>query len=143
MAARVLRRRALREQNDQVEQAAQSDREQDGADEPVEGDDEPASEEKVKKPRARKAVVKPPKVKAPPKPRTRKAAKAPPRLFAQWAVCDNGLKRVAVFEYRDRIGADSKLAEMLERKPGAYVLQLIKVSLDPTPAAAVQPVPAV
>src|SRR5689334_23267185 len=103
MAARVLSRRALREQNDQIEQAEQTDRTPD--------DDESGDEEKVKKPRSRKAAAKPAKEKAPPKPRVRKkAAKVPPRMFARWAVCDNGLKRVAVFEYRDRESADAKLA---------------------------------
>lgn len=141
MAARVLSRRALREQNDQIEQAEQSDREPDDDNESDGDNDEQPVEEKVKKPRARKAAAKPPKVKAPPKPRKR-AAKVPPRMFAQWAVCDNGLKRVAVFEYRDRDGADAKLAEMLERKPGAYIMQLIKVPLDPPPVA-IESVPAV
>jgi hypothetical protein len=54
-------------------------------------------------------------------------------MFARWAICDNGLKRVAVFEYKDRPGADAKLAEMQERKPGAYYLQLVKDPYDPPP----------
>ena len=52
--------------------------------------------------------------------------KAPPRLFARWAVCDNGMKCVATFEYRDRAGADAKLADLLDRKAGGYFLQLVK-----------------
>jgi hypothetical protein len=59
------------------------------------------------------------------KPR-KKAVKVPPRMFARWAVCDGGLKRVAVFEYRDRPAADAKLADLLERKVGGYFLQLVK-----------------
>jgi hypothetical protein len=60
-----------------------------------------------------------------PKPR-KKAVKVPPRMFARWAVCDGGLKRVAVFEYRDRPAAAAKLADMLERKVGGYCLLLVK-----------------
>jgi hypothetical protein len=47
-------------------------------------------------------------------------------MFARWAVCDNGLKHVAVFEYRDRTGADAKLADLLGRKAGGYFLLLVK-----------------
>ena len=129
MATRTLSRRALRDQHDQSERAE------------AELDETPAPEAKVKKPRARKAVAaKPAKVKAPPKPR-KKAVKVPARMVAKWAVCDGGLKRVAVFDYRDRAGADARLADMLERKPGAFYLQLVKDPYDPP--AAVEPVVAV
>lgn len=68
-----------------------------------------------------------PKPKSPPKPRVRrKVAKVLPRMFAQWAVCDNGMKHVAVFEYRDRVEADAKLADLLGRKAGGYFLVLVK-----------------
>src|SRR5262249_17386189 len=77
---------------------------------------------------------------APAKPRARKrAAKEPPRMFARWAVCDNGMKRVAVFEYKDRAGADAKLAEVRERKSGTFFLLLGKDPYDP-PAAEPEPV---
>jgi hypothetical protein len=46
-------------------------------------------------------------------------------------VCDNGAKRVAVFEYKDRADADAKLADVRERKPGTYYLQLVKDPYDP------------
>src|SRR5947199_6250011 len=106
MAGRVLSRRALREQNDQSEQVE------------AEADDvdESEAEPKAKKPRAKKAAAKPAGPKPPAKPRARKkTVKVPPRMFARWAVCDGGLKRVAVFEYKDRAGADAKLAQMQER----------------------------
>ncbi len=133
MAGRTLSRRTLRDEYDQAEAA-----------EPVvidaeDADDAPAP---AKKPRARKAAAaKAPRAakapKDPAKSRVRKrSVKAPPRMVARWAVCDGGLKRVAVFEYRDRVGADARLAEYRERKTGTYVLQLVKDPYDP-PAAAV------
>ena len=132
MAGRVLSRRALRDQHDQSEE---NDRETD------EGDESPEAEPRAKKPRARKAAAKPAGPKPPAKPRVRKkAAKVPPRMVARWAVCDGGLKRVAVFEYKDRAGADAKLAQMQERKTGTFVLQLVK---DPYEPPAGEPVPAV
>ena len=132
MAGRVRSRRALRDQHDQSEG---NDQETD------EGDESTEAEPKVKKPRARKAAAKPAVPKPPAKPRARKrAAKVPPRMFARWAVCDGGLKRVAVFEYKDRAGADAKLAQMQERKAGTFVLQLVK---DPYEPPAEEAVPAV
>jgi hypothetical protein len=129
MAGRVLSRRALRDQHDQSEENDQGN---------DDGDESP--EPKAKKPRAQKAA-KPSGPKPPAKPRVRKkAAKVPPRMFARWAVCDGGLKRVAVFEYKDRAGADAKLAQMQERKSGTFVLQLVKEPYEPP---AEKPVPTV
>ncbi|QDU19722.1 hypothetical protein [Urbifossiella limnaea] len=127
MAGRTLSRRALRDEHDHVEA--------DASDDTVDDDDTSAP---AKKPRARKTAAKAAKVpKVPAKPRVRKrTAKVPPRMVARWAVCDGGLKRVAVFEYRDRVGADARLAEYRERKTGTYCLQLVKDPYEP-PAAAV------
>src|SRR5205085_2469364 len=105
-------RRALRDQNDEVEAVADEDESEDG-------DDAPAR--KVKKPRARKASGS--AAKKPAKPRVRKkAAKIAERTFARWAVCDNGMKRVAVFDYKDRAGADTKLAEIRGSKTGTFFI---------------------
>jgi hypothetical protein len=60
-------------------------------------------------------------------------------MVARWAVCDNGAKRIAVFDYRDRVAADAKLAEVRERKPGTYYLALVKDPYDP-PAEPAAPV---
>jgi hypothetical protein len=133
MATRVVSRRTLRQQNDDAEQA---EVDTDDGEEEVE---EPKV--KVKKTRTRKpAAAKPAKAKAPAKPRARKKTpKVPPRMFAHWAVCDGGLKRLAVFEYRDRAGAEAKLADLRERKSGTFVIQLVKdpyVPPEPEPVAA-------
>jgi ribosomal protein L17 len=133
MATRTLSRRALREQHDQTEIIEQ---------ESTETTESQAPETKVKKTRVRKeATKKPAAVKAPAKPRARKkAVKVPPRLVARWAVCDGGFKRVAVFDYKDRAGADSKLIQLREDKKGPFFLQLVKDPYDPP---VVVPVPAV
>ena len=133
MATRTLSRRALREQHD----ATESDEPEQDADESDEGEDEAAP-----KPRARKkAAKKPAKPKAPAKPRVRKkAVKVPERMFARWAVCDNAAKRLAVFEYKDRAGADAKLADVRERKAGTFYVVLVKDPYDP-PAEPAVPAP--
>ena len=123
MAARTLSRRVLREQHDQAEQM---DQELDDT------DDSPTVAEKVKKPRGRKKSVLPAgEGKAPLKPKARKkAVKVPPRMVARWAVCDGGLKRLAVFDYKDRSGADAKLVQLQEERKGTFVLQLVKDPFD-------------
>jgi hypothetical protein len=129
MAKRTLNRRALRDQNDEAE-AADDERDEDAGDE--ESEEKPAKKPRAKRPAKPKAAKGPPKPRAPRK----KTVKAPPRMFARWAVCDNGMKRIAVFEYKDRAGADAKLAEMKERKNGTFVLQLVKDAYVPPPEPA-------
>jgi hypothetical protein len=129
MATRIRSRRAMREEHDHAEQNEQAEAHD-------EADTSDSEAPVAKKPRARKAAAKPAGEKAPAKPRARKkTVKAAPRMVARWAVCDGGLKRLAIFEYRDRAGADAKLAEMKERKAGTYVLQLVKDPYDPPVAA--------
>ena len=53
-------------------------------------------------------------------------------MVARWAVCDNGMKRVAVFDYKDRAGADTKLAEIRGSKSGTFFILLVKDPYDPT-----------
>jgi hypothetical protein len=130
MAGRTLSRRILRDEYDQAESASSPAAETD--------DDAEGNPKAARKPRARKATGAkgPEAAKAPAKPRVRKkAVKAAPRMVARWAVCDGGMKRVAVFEYRDRVGADARLAEYRERKTGTYFLQLVKDPYDPPPVA--------
>jgi hypothetical protein len=129
LATRTLSRRALRDQNDEVE--AIEDDESEG------GDEKPA--QKAKKARVRKTPAS--KDKKPAKPRTRKkATKAPERRVARWAVCDNVMKRIAVFEYKDRAKADAKLAEIRESKAGTFFIQLVKDPYDPPVEPASSPV---
>ena len=131
MARRTLSRLALREPHAEAEA---DDQEQD--EETTNADD--GEEKPVKKPRARKAAAKPKDAKAPAKPRTsKKKVKEPPRMFARWAVCDNSMKRVAVFEYKDRAEAEAKLADLRERKTGTFFLQMVKDPYTPSEPTAV------
>ncbi len=113
MAGRILNRRELRKQTDQAEQA-----------EAVVTD--PAATialpEGVAKRKSGAAV----KVKKPRKP------KSPPRMRALWCVYDGGMKEVALFDYNQRAAAEAKLTAMLDKKKGAYFLQIVK---QPMPAA--------
>jgi|GEM_PF-5818196 len=100
MHGAALSRHALRDQNDAAERAEPEE----------EADESEDSSEEAPKPKKR---TKPKVAKTPAKPRTRKkAVKEPTRMVARWAVCDNGAKWVAVFEYKDRAGAEVKLAEV-------------------------------
>jgi hypothetical protein len=130
VATRTLSRRALRDQNDNAE----PDEPAPDVDDAGEADDEDGP-----KPRARKKAARAKKpAKAAAKPRARKkAVKVLPVMFARWAVCDNGMKRVAVFEYRDRTGADARLAEIRTQKPGTFFLLLVKDPCDPPVAPTV------
>jgi hypothetical protein len=132
MAARTLNRRSLRDQHAAAE-----------PDEPDVDESEDGADEDGPKPRARKKAAKAPAKakKTPAKPRARKKTeKVPQRMVARWAVCDNGAKRVAVFDYKDRVSADAKLVEVRERKPGTYYLLLVKDPYDPPPVEPAVPV---
>ena len=132
MPTRTLNRRALRDRHD-ADESDEPERDADAG----EGD----VDEESPKPRARKKAAKskaPAKPKTPAKPRARKkTVKAPERRVARWAVYDNSAKRLAVFDYRDRIAADAKLVEVRERKPGTYYLALVKDPYDPPAEPAV------
>jgi hypothetical protein len=127
MATRTLNRRALRDRN----AAAEPDEPERDGDEPEDGADEDDPKPRARKKASGARAKAPAGAKAPAKPRARKKDKVPQRMVARWAVCDNGAKRLAVFEYKDRAGADAKLAEVRERKPGTYFLVLVKDPYDP------------
>lgn len=130
MASRVARRRPLRAPDDSVPES------DDNKDVENEGDED-APKTRSRKPTApAKTAAKAPAkktAKAPAKPRARKtASKDPVRTVARWAVCDNGGKRVAVFEHRHRAAADARLDAMRKDKPGAtYYLALVKDVYEP------------
>ena len=119
MATRILNRHKLRQQADQAAQPAEADS---GA---------PAAAVTAGKKRAAAKV---------PKPRKPRKLKVPPRLRARWGVFDGTMKQVAIFDYRDRSGADEKLAALLEKKKGGYFLQIVKDEMpEPAPAEASAP----
>ena len=108
MAGRTLNRRELRKQTDQAEQ------------------DAPDVAVPAKKARAKRPVA--PRVRKP------RAKKAPTRMRVRWGVFDSGMKQVAIFDYNQHLAASEKLADLLARKKGIYVLQPVK---EPMP----EPVP--
>ena len=110
MAGRVLNRRVLREQADQVKLS-----------------------EAVAPNTAPVAVPPRAKAKAAPKARKPRAKKAPPRLRARWGVFDGTMKQVAIFDYNQRPAADEKLAGLLAGKKGLHFLQIVKDQM-PEPA---------
>jgi hypothetical protein len=115
MAGRVLNRRALREQADQLQPA-----------EAVASDTAPAKKHAKAK------------VGAAPRPRKTRAKKAPPRLRARWGVFDATMKQVAIFDYNQRAAADEKLADLLARKKGIHFLQIVKEPMpEPAPVEGV------
>jgi len=118
MAARILKRRELRRQSDAAESTLLQ----------VVADDIDAAEEHedvAPEDDAPPAKVKA-KAKAPSKPRKPRKLKAVPRMRARWGVYDGSNKQFALFDYKDRAGADAKVAEMAGRKNGPFFLQLVK-----------------
>jgi hypothetical protein len=112
MAGRILNRRELRKQSDQVKlaEAGAADTAAPVALSEEAGKQTPAAA-KRRKPR---------------KP------KAPPRMRALWCVYDGGMKEVALFDYNQRAAAEAKLAVLLGKHKGPYFLQVVK---QPMPAA--------
>ena len=118
MAGRILNRRALREQADQVEQSQAVNL------------DTPLAAAPLTKQRTAK-ILTAPKIK-----KTR-AKKAPPRMRARWGVFDAGMKQLAIFDYNQRAAADAKVADLLAKKKGCYFLQIVKEPMpDPVPSDA-------
>src|SRR5689334_18474941 len=119
MAGRILNRRALREQADQMQPS-----------EDVASETAPVTAPLKKRAKAKAGAA--PKVKKP------RAKKAPPRLRARWGVFDASMKQVAIFDYNQRAAADEKLADLLSRKKGIHFLQIVKEPMpEPVPVEAV------
>src|SRR5437016_5816356 len=122
MAGRILNRRALREQADQVQSS-----------EAVAADTGLVTAPAKKRAKAKAGAT--------PKVRKTRAKKAPPRLRARWGVFDATMKQVAIFDYNQRAAADDKLADLLARNKGIHFLQIVKEPMpEPAPEEA-PPVP--
>jgi hypothetical protein len=116
MAGRLLNRRELRKQSDQVAGATAV-----------------MAAEPVKKVRAKKVA-------ATPKVRKPRAKKAPSRMCARWGIFDGGMKQVAIFDYNQKAAADSKLADLLTKKKGTHFIQIVKEPmLEPVAVEAALP----
>jgi hypothetical protein len=105
MASRILNRRELRKQSDQMEQPEAAVTDPDAPLALPQGASKRKSAAKGRKPR---------------KP------KAPPRMRALWCIYDGGMKEVALFNYNQRATAEARLAVLLGKQKGAYFLQIVK-----------------
>lgn len=112
MGSRILNRRQLRKQSDQVEQT------ETGA--TATAATLAVSEGTAKRKPAVAAVRKPRK------------SKVPPRMRAMWCIYDGGMKEIALFDYNQRAAAEAKLTVLLGKPKGVYFLQIVK---QPIPAA--------
>ena len=70
-----------------------------------------------------KKAVKPPKAT---KPRRSSKSKIPVRMRVRWAVVNDSLKQVAIFDYAQRTEADQKVADLIEKGKGHHFVRIIK-----------------
>ena len=69
------------------------------------------------------------------KPRARKAPKAPARMRVRWAVVNDSLKQVAVFDYINRSEADKKVADLIDKGKGHHFVRIVKEPMPEVAAA--------
>ena len=86
---------------------------------------EKVAKEKPAKAKKEKAVKEPGKAK---KPSRKKAAKEA-RMKAYWGVFNQGMKRLAMFEYSDRKAAEKKAAELMQSSRASHFIQLVKEAI--------------
>ncbi len=60
------------------------------------------------------------------KPRKSAKSKVPARMRVRWAVVNDSLKQVAIFDYPQRTEADQKAADMIEKGKGHHFVRLVK-----------------
>ena len=70
-----------------------------------------------------KKAVKAPKVA---KPRKSSRTKAPVRMRVRWAVVNDSLKQIAIFDYAQRNDADQRAADLIGKGKGHHFVRLIK-----------------
>jgi hypothetical protein len=67
------------------------------------------------------------------KPRKSAKSKAPVRMRVRWAVVNDSLKQVAIFDYPQRTEAEQKAADLIEKGKGHHFVRGVK---EPMPEAA-------
>ena len=121
MARKVVNRKELRAQNDAAEAREKAKK---PAKEKAAKDK--AAKEKPAKAKKEKAAKEPGK--AAKKPSRKKAAKEA-RMKAYWGVFNQGMKRLALFEYSDRKAAEKKAAELMASSRANHFIQLVKEAI--------------
>jgi hypothetical protein len=120
MARKVVNRKELRAQNDAAEAREKTKKS------PKKSPPDKAAKT-PKTPKAKKEkVAKDPK--APKKPSRKKTAKES-RMKAYWGVYNQGMKRLAMFEYSDKKAAEKKAADLMASSPTHHFIQLVKEAI--------------
>ena len=112
MARKVVNRKELRAQNDAAEARDKTKK---------------ATKEKTPKAKKEKAAKDPSKVAAK-KPSRKKTAKEA-RMKAYWGVYNQGMKRLAMFEYSDKKAAEKKAADLMASSRTNHFIQLVKEAI--------------
>ena len=114
MARKVVNRKELRAQNDAAEAREKTKK----------SPKKSPPDKAAKTPKAKKEkVAKDPK--APKKPSRKKTAKES-RMKAYWGVYNQGMKRLAMFEYSDKKAAEKKAADLMASSRTNHFIQLVK-----------------
>jgi len=117
MARKVVNRKELRAQNDAAEAREKTKK----------STKKSTVDKAAKTPKAKKEkVVKDPK--APKKPSRKKTAKES-RMKAYWGVYNQGMKRLAMFEYSDKKAAEKKAADLMASSRTNHFIQLVKEAI--------------
>jgi hypothetical protein len=66
------------------------------------------------------------------KPRKTAKSKAPVRMRVRWAVVNDSLKQVAVFDYPQRTEAEQKAADLIEKGKGHHFVRGVKEPMPET-----------
>ena len=115
MARKVVNRKELRAQNDAAEAREKTKKSP---------KDKAAKTPKAKKEKAAKDPTKP----AAKKPSRKKTAKEA-RMKAYWGVYNQGMKRLAMFEYSDKKAAEKKAADLMASSRTNHFIQLVKEAI--------------
>jgi len=117
MARKVVNRKELRAQNDAAEAREKTKKA------PKKSPQDKAA--KTPKPKKEKVAKDP---KAPKKPSRKKTAKES-RMKAYWGVYNQGMKRLAMFEYSDKKAAEKKAADLMASSRTNHFIQLVKEAI--------------
>ena len=112
MARKVVNRKELRAQNDAAEAREKTKK---------------STKEKTPKAKKEKAAKDPSKAAAK-KPSRKKTAKEA-RMKAYWGVYNQGMKRLAMFEYSDKKAAEKKAADLMASSRTNHFIQLVKEAI--------------
>ncbi len=115
MARKVVNRKELRAQNDAAEAREKTKK----------APKEKASKEKTPKAKKEKVAKDPTKAKKPSRKKTAKEA----RMKAYWGVYNQGMKRLAMFEYSDKKAAEKKAADLMASSRTNHFIQLVKEAI--------------